>query len=56
MAVLPPGFNGYIANPEAVWARLIVWVAAALSVAIVMNRFLLAKRFQRFEGRTRASV
>lgn len=55
MAVLPPGFNGYIANPEAVWARLIVWVAAALSVAIVMNRFL-AERFQRSEGGTRASV
>jgi hypothetical protein len=56
MVVLPPGLDGYTDNPEAVWARLIVWVAAALSGAVATARFFLAKRAQQPADSAHASA
>lgn len=36
MVVLPPGLDGAILHPEAVWARWIVWTTAALGSAVVI--------------------
>ncbi len=40
MLLLPPGFDGRIVRPEAVWARTFVWAAAAALAAAAVARYL----------------
>jgi hypothetical protein len=43
MIFQPPGW-GLIVHPSAIWARVIVGVAATVSVVVLVTRFLAAKR------------
>lgn len=43
MIFLPPGW-GLIVHPSAIWARVIVSVAATVSIAFIVTRFLAAER------------
>ncbi|HEV7933387.1 MAG TPA: hypothetical protein VGP70_13900 [Actinomadura sp.] len=43
MVFLPPGW-GLIVHPAAIWVRVIVWVAATVSIGVIITRFLAAKQ------------
>ncbi|WP_049821353.1 DUF6518 family protein [Kineococcus radiotolerans] len=53
MAVLPPGLDGVIVYPQAVWARWTVWVVAAAAAAV--SAALLLRRWRRFRVRGAAA-
>jgi hypothetical protein len=48
MIFLPPG-SGLIVHPAAIWARVIVLVAATVSIGVIVTRFLAAKQHQGLE-------
>jgi hypothetical protein len=54
MIFQPPGW-GLIVHPAAIWARVIVWVAATLSIGVIVTRFLAAKQHQGLETSARES-
>jgi len=46
MLVMPPGLGGANVSAEAVWARWIVWVAAAMTAVLVLARHIAGRRIE----------